>query len=410
MFYLKNSKLPVDFEPNYHVNYSVFEREKNVKKSDITLRIIRAVTPILSLYSPCRTAVLLQSSLIDTSKIIRDLSSEKGSGKKIRNLARLVLTVGFATLQIFSSTKASLIGEGVRIAENTFYLGKACYKLEIKQVGLSTLSIARSSIYIFSITIATPELIAISLIAQGAFEFYQAWQESKEGLWIEAVSDFTLGLFRCIQSGPYFAQSYENVMHTYDQFESDRFNQFSAFKVKEPGAEFNFYIKAKKLISENFVYKVIGFNNDLYGEEMQETSYGFKGLWVKNSDQTSHLFYTHKYYNNDTYLLSGVKAWHRSRLNWTEYFKRDISSLANITFNDSEGTCTHERLGKGTWNLSNSSRGGVELLVNFGQSDPLQWQRTVNEIQVDPYPVRQGSEMPWLRHFLDYSPKLFSQF
>lgn len=180
----------------------VFEKIDYLKRNlgDQSERIVKIAIPFLLLYTPFKNAIITQLSLFNGWQTLFEFQKADGIKIKARQAGELILIITTATLQILNPAAAGVFGEFTKTCHSIYGLGT---KIETRQskiehVALTVLSLVHSGITVSALVVGTPEIIMISLVAQGAFEFYKAYNEYKQGRQLEAIANIALGILRII--------------------------------------------------------------------------------------------------------------------------------------------------------------------------------------------------------------------
>lgn len=380
---------------------------KEIIKSEKVERCIHALLPLLILCRPIKTAVTLQLGCVNVIKSLQDLSinyNQRAYRKGTVNFVELVGTITLVALSIFKPVFASVGGELTKMAEETASLGSSLYVREGRQAALKALSVTHSMIYMASILTAAPELIAISLIAQGALELYQSYGEFQKERWIESAAKLSLSTIRFIQAKPFLEQSYRNIRLTYEKYRIDKLLKEAIYN-NQFDSKFIVLLKGMKHRLFTFFLTQYFFDpwSDLDGANFK-TPYG-DVLEVQSENGKGFL-----YYLSFTYEKFGKYPKIQTAMNFQ--FLNEISQETGIIFDVDSQTCVHPTLNKGYWKLnwgSYSFKGKVfnydqytlSLSISFDEGNSNNWFQTASDLQIAKKSTISGRDIPLLRWIME---------
>lgn len=394
-----SSSISQSINSNYRIN-PVIEDASGIKqllKSAHDAKIVNAALPLLMLFRPLQLASTLQIGLINSYGNICNLTSKYQAGSSkgvILNLSQLTLTVALTGLSIFKPRAAIVGGESLKIIENIYGLGTSVYNLQGKQAATKLVSITHSAVFIASLTIATPELIAISLVAQGALELYQAYQEYRADHKIEAAFKFLTGNIRLIFAGPYLSKSYQNALFTYQNHQHQKFIKQTIHN--DPRDQYfivqnNGFVKAQQ---HTFKY--------------QDISTPCPIVELQANNGNIRFFHAH--------LTTPVSSRNSTSQSLPGQYLKAVQEQTDISFDPVSHTCSHTEYGKGNWELQTACRTykfaphwaapeldnySLSLAVNFDKDSKTSTAQIIDRVRIKKSPAPKGTEMTPLKWILE---------
>lgn len=198
--------------PNERIN-PLLQGVKLVQDEKVQ-RIIDVALPFLSLYQPTALISSVAVGAVSSFKIITNLpqSFQTDKTKAAKELAILAFTITTVTLSILMPPLSTMISQSYSIAVQTDRLAKAILKKDLSEAAEAAANIAISAVYIASVVTAAPEIIAISILAQAAFELYQSAGEFRKGRgrFLEGMAKLIMACFRISQAAPIVQDLHRN--------------------------------------------------------------------------------------------------------------------------------------------------------------------------------------------------------
>jgi gamma-glutamyl-gamma-aminobutyrate hydrolase PuuD/uncharacterized protein YjbI with pentapeptide repeats len=201
---------PVD--PNERLN-PVLQGVKVLDNKKVQ-RVIDVALPFLSLYQPTALISSVALSSISSVKIITNLpqSFRTDTIKGLKELALLTFTIATLALSILMPPVNTLVSQAYSVAVQVDRLARAIIKGDVREALEASANIAISAIYVASVITGAPEVIAISILAQAAFELYQSAGEFSKGSdsFLEGMAKLVMACFRISQAAPILVDLHRN--------------------------------------------------------------------------------------------------------------------------------------------------------------------------------------------------------
>lgn len=166
-------------------------------------RITDIALPFLSLNARAAKASSLGIGAYQAFTIIK-----KGEWVNRQKLGVLAFIVSNTAFTLLFPAYHFFISNAAGVAVKTSELSAHLWKHEWKKSGMASLSVAHQAVYIASIFYATPEWIALSLVAQIFVELYQSVEFASQGKKPEALSRVILAGIRA-----YYVQEPLKTLH-----------------------------------------------------------------------------------------------------------------------------------------------------------------------------------------------------
>jgi len=186
----------------------------SVLRDEKVQRIIDVAIPFLCLYQPTALICSVSIGAVKSFQIISNLSQTFRQSKLqgTKELALLALTVATVALSVLMPAVSTMISQSYSVIMQVDRLRQAILKKDLNEALEATANIALSAIYVASIVTAAPEVIAISILAQGIFELYQSVGEFRKGRshFLEGMAKLIMGIFRLSQAAPLVQDIHRN--------------------------------------------------------------------------------------------------------------------------------------------------------------------------------------------------------
>lgn len=177
-------------------------------------RLLNIAIPYLSLYAPTAMLVAIGMGTVKTFESVTEIYQSNKAGDlngTAKGMVKGVLVIYSVAGTLLYPTIGTLISNGAQLANDSAQVVFFLYQLELKEAALKALSSAHTIIYLGSILYATPELIAISLLSQAAFEAYKASDHLFKGEYLEAIANIGLACIRSHQARPHLERAQRNM-------------------------------------------------------------------------------------------------------------------------------------------------------------------------------------------------------
>lgn len=360
---------------------------REIFKSDQTERIVNAAIPLFSLFPGVQSTLSLQMGGLASWKISQDAFThyQQGAYKTVcHDFSRLTWTVLTVAFYFFLPRFTAILGEGVKITEKVAELGSAAYHLEGKQAALKLLAISHSIIYMSSLMLAAPEVIAISLLAQCVLELYESTQDYLEGRWIEAAAKLTLSTVRIIGAASLMPQVYL----AYEKFRNQQLAKRALYN--EPKDHWMIMAPKQKIETQHHTFYPLRQYFDFWGGEYTGTFIAGQSsvLDVKSENGKGQFFYTYIKLPEGN---RGIAEYGSMAGQYLDFIQQET----NIQIDRGAQTCRHLSMGEGYWDLrheheinldwTQENRGvfhSLALSIYFGDQNSPEWFQTTKDMQV----------------------------
>lgn len=189
-------------DPNGRLN-PVLENVK-VAEDNNTQKIVDIAVPFLNLYQPTALATNTVLTAFKTVQIIKSLRHQPNKTAVCNQVKQLALTVGTLALSILMPAVGIAVSQCYSVCVQVDRLYKAIGKSDIKEIAESLANISLSALYTASVITAAPEVVVISILAQAAFELYQASGEFRKGRknFLQGMAKVAMAAIRISQAAP----------------------------------------------------------------------------------------------------------------------------------------------------------------------------------------------------------------
>ncbi len=383
-----NMYFNLDLENRFNPIFEKAREFSEIFKSDRLARITNMVLSLATFFQPepVRVALTLQvGSGIGwnlTQKIIKDYKAS-AYVETSRDLLRLTANVALVAFTIFRPSVAAILGESFKIVSNVNELCQAIKAKEGINAASKFLLISFSAIHIMALTTKNPITIATSIVAQGLFEFYSAYNEYKNDRWLEGGCRLVVAAIRLVQFKKYMQQHSNQIRLTYKKAtEKIVYNEPSDLNMIVIPKQ-NFKTQTEDFTSYRHQFDFWG------GEEEKFVSGKSSVLKVATKDDKGLFFYT--------YLrLPPTSRSIIDRPPLAEQYLDSIKEKTGIQFDPVSHTCSHPALGKGQWVLNDEFRNAhqasdwrerahhhsLSLSIYFGNDNSEQWFNTTKTMQI----------------------------
>lgn len=312
-------------------------------------RVVNIAVPFLNLYKPTAAGVGICLGVAKTYVIITDLKKccqahdMKGACKNVVIGAFVVSTVA---LSILMPPVGLILSTGVQLVMDVHALAYAIWDGNGVEALKALLRIAHSGIYIAAAVYALPELIALSILMQGALELYRSKENFAKGEFVEGFANIALSIIRGFKAAPHVKTAHRNHFgNRLTQDDWDRIMLKINTKSKEgTKIDFQAYLKKGYFSSdikgidcdeENFdriLFKDIRFADcffdDLFVESSAFINTNFKDCSLKGTEFFDTVFSQGQFNKSD--LTSAVfYQCYFDRFKWLN------SDLSQAAFNES---------------------------------------------------------------------------
>lgn len=167
-------------------------------------RVVDIAVPFLSLYRPASLATNTILGGVKVVQIVKNLPNQKNALDVCKQLVELAVTVSTVAFSFFMPIVGIGISQVYSVCIQVHRLGMAIHKHNFKEAAEAAANIALSTLYVASVITAAPEMAVISILAQAAFELYQASGEFRKGKgrFIEGMAKVVMAAFRLSQAAP----------------------------------------------------------------------------------------------------------------------------------------------------------------------------------------------------------------
>lgn len=167
-------------------------------------RLVDIAVPFFCLYRPTAFATNVALSTVKSIQIIQSLPHQKNKIEVCKQLANLALTISTLALSIIMPAVGIGVSQFYSVCLQVDRLRVALQGKNYKEAAEAAANIALSVLYVASVVTAAPEVTVISILAQAAFELYQASGEFRKGKgrFLEGMAKVAMAAVRLSQAAP----------------------------------------------------------------------------------------------------------------------------------------------------------------------------------------------------------------
>lgn len=264
------------FDSNNRLCAFLQDEEARTSAKNLAVRVGYAALPFLQMHTLAGVGIAVASAAIQSAKLLNSAVNDYREGRYVetsKKAVKVAYLCASAAAMVIYPLAGLLATHSAQLVIDLYHCAFHLKAGDYTEAAKASLRMLQTALYVSSVIYATPELLALSLLAQAAGEMRKAVSEFSQGHYLEAFANLLLASIRTHRALPHIKIIHRNWFGAeLSQGDLDAFLRGLDYS-GEDMVDFEEYLKRN-----NFSNKL----NELSFEKYRISNMAFKNISLKN--------------------------------------------------------------------------------------------------------------------------------